>query len=55
VQNVSVATRTFNTASSFNQDLSTWYFPLIANKPSQFDAQTQSWVLPKPNFGIPAP
>lgn len=55
VQNVSYAGNSFTDAISFNQDLSSWYFPLIATMPYGFALRAESWTLPKPNFGSSPP
>jgi surface protein len=41
----------FAGASSFNQDLSGWCVTLIPSKPSNFDLNASSWILPQPVWG----
>ena len=42
----------FQNCVSYNRDLSTWDVSNVtpANKYANFDTNTPSWVLPKPNF-----
>jgi surface protein len=39
----------FNTAESFNQDLSGWDVSSVTES-TGFDTDAISWTLPKPNF-----
>ncbi len=41
----------FKSADIFNQDLSGWCVSLITGKPTSFDTETTSWVLPRPVWG----
>jgi len=41
----------FNSASSFNQDLSAWCVSNIYSQPSKFDYGATSWTLPRPVWG----
>ncbi len=45
----------FRDASAFNQDLSGWCVTLIPSKPSNFDTDASSWVLPQPVWGTCPP
>lgn len=51
VSNVINMNRMFENAASFNRDLSNWCVSKISNKPTNFDTNTASWSLPKPNWG----
>ena len=44
----------FNTATAFDQDISSWSVPLIPSKPTDFDTGTlSSWTTAeKPNWGV---
>jgi hypothetical protein len=48
-------TNMFNTATSFNQNLSPWCVTLIPSLPSGFDTGATSWVLSRPNWGAVCP
>ena len=41
----------FSHAKSFNQDLSSWCVSQFNRAPPDFDAATEQWTLPKPNWG----
>ena len=52
VSNVTFWESIFNSATQFNQDLSSWCVEQTASEPTNFAANTPSWVLPKPNWGV---
>jgi surface protein len=45
----------FNGATAFNQDLSSWDVSSLGQEPPEFDVGASAWVLPRPNWPIPAP
>jgi hypothetical protein len=49
--NVDVMYSMFQQATAFNQDLSGWCVTRISSKPSGFDTNASSWVLPRPVWG----
>ena len=50
VSSVTNMTQMFLNAISYNQDLSSWNVINVQDY-TAFDANTPSWILPKPNFG----
>ena len=52
VSNVTTMSRMFYNAQYFNQDLSSWDVNNVLGF-NDFDAETPSWTLPKPNFISP--
>ena len=52
VSNVTNMSNMFRAASSFNRDLSYWCVEQIASEPTDFDLGANSWVLPRPNWGV---
>ena len=52
VRNVTNMSSMFQNAQNFNQDLSAWDVSNVQEY-SDFDAETPSWTLPKPNFISP--
>ncbi len=55
VNNVNNMEQMFRDASVFNQNLSSWYVPLIPIEPLEFQYNTSSWTLPKPQWGVSPP
>ncbi|MBI9018687.1 MAG: BspA family leucine-rich repeat surface protein [Phycisphaerae bacterium] len=45
----------FSNASAFNQDLSGWCVTNITSKPTDFDTDAASWILPQPIWGTCPP